>query len=418
MPYMKEGKKDKINPYTKLFDSSNNSLSTCSTSATSSSSVYHRIVETDHTDEKTLFEDKQFDKFSDDDSTIETNNTNNNDKIALFLYGITTILLYADQNLLAPNLTTISNEFNFTELERDKKLGGDLSMAFFLFAAPASIIIGLITDKYPSKRNVLFALCVFMGEGSCFLTYFTTTYRGLFITRLFTGFSIGGAVPVLYTLMGDYFASKDRSKASAILGIGCGIGVSLGQGLSGFVGSRYEWRLPFLIVSVPAILLAGLVFLFVKDPERGSMENVRDDDASDTVMDYDCDSLVLEESSSSTNNKEHSNLDIEPRTNESGDSNCENVKALLQTPSFIILLCQGVVGCIPWGIVNTYLNDYFSEEKNMSVELATTLILFFGIGCVFLYFSMNEAFDLQEFIFQKCISRYIIRWLYCISTIY
>ena len=62
------------------------------------------------------------------------------------------------------------------------------------------------------------------------------------------------------------------------------------------------------------------------------------------------------------------------------------MKALLQTPSFMILLCQGVVGCIPWGIVNTYLNDYFSQEKNMSIEAATTLILFFGIGCVFLYY--------------------------------
>lgn len=40
----------------------------------------------------------------------------------------------------------------------------------------------------------------------------------------------------------------------------------------------------------------------------------------------------------------------------------------------------GAPGCIPWGIVNTYLNDYLSSDRGLSVERATLVILVFGVG--------------------------------------
>lgn len=61
--------------------------------------------------------------------------------LPIILYGITTILLFSDQNLLAPNLTAIATEFDFDELERDKKLGGDIAVAFFSIGG-SSIVCG------------------------------------------------------------------------------------------------------------------------------------------------------------------------------------------------------------------------------------------------------------------------------------
>lgn len=84
----------------------------------------------------------------------------------LILYSITTILLFADQNLLAPNLTAIATEFGFTDIERDTKLGGDIAVAFFLLGAPASFIVGCLGDIYP--RTPLFVLTVYIGEGGKF----------------------------------------------------------------------------------------------------------------------------------------------------------------------------------------------------------------------------------------------------------
>ena len=36
------------------------------------------------------------------------------------IFCVTSALLFADQNLMAPNLTEIANEFDFDEGERDK----------------------------------------------------------------------------------------------------------------------------------------------------------------------------------------------------------------------------------------------------------------------------------------------------------
>ena len=46
----------------------------------------------------------------------------------------------------------------------------------------------------------------------------------------------------------------------------------------------------------------------------------------------------------------------------------------------MLALLQGAPGCLPWGIVNTYLNDFLAEDRGMSVEFATFTILWFGAG--------------------------------------
>lgn len=42
---------------------------------------------------------------------------------AVALFSVTTILLFADQNLMAPNLSAIAKDFGFDEAQRDQKLG-------------------------------------------------------------------------------------------------------------------------------------------------------------------------------------------------------------------------------------------------------------------------------------------------------
>lgn len=192
--------------------------------------------------------------------------------LPLILLSITTILLFSDQNLMAPNLTEIANEFGFDNIERDKKLGGDISIAFFILAAPASYIIGCLGDSYP--RIPLFVSMVFLGEGACAATFWTKSYKGLYISRALTGFSLGGVLPLIYSLQGDLYPSEQRGLTSAILSVGSGIGIALGQGIAGFLGPIYGWRFPFICVSFPALLTAILTGMFVDEPKRGSKEKV------------------------------------------------------------------------------------------------------------------------------------------------
>lgn len=331
---------------------------------------------------------------------------------AVTLYAATTTLLFADQNLLAPNLSAAADEFGFDDETRDKKLGGHIALAFWLLGAPAAFLVGCLADVLP--RAPLFAITVCIGEGSCLATYFTTTYEQLFLTRALTGISVGGALPLIASVLGDLYEAKDRSAVMAAVGIGTGIGIALGQGIAGFLGPIYGWRLPFLIVSVPAIICALLVLLTVRDPERGGNEEAYLQNSCRFEMDsMNENDVPLSDNTRPLSKREPLNIggasfgeeDDDLRSEISSESSapfttcekcsatimqaidctawraqCQTLKMLLRCKSVVLILLQGAPGCLPWGVVNSYLNDFLHSNRGMSVEKATTVILVFGFG--------------------------------------
>ncbi len=389
--------------------------------------------------------------FSVHDSSAHHNNNNMNEDMnqavgqnndswqrsyTLFLYSITTVLLFADQNLLAPNLSAAAEEFGFDNDQRDKKLGGDIALAFFLLGAPASFLVGCAADSDYVPRSFLFGLTVLIGEGACFFTYFTTTYTELYVTRALTGFSVGGALPLLSSVLGDWFPPEERSRVMASVGVGTGLGIALGQGIAGFMGPVFGWRSPFLVVSLPALFVGLLVMFTVKDPERGASEIARFNVSQEHQLQH---QSPLQEQQQQQQQHDSKALYNEKNNNDSDDSGIElqpsqslysvesfnseanslsdnrstpsednsnkksmtcrtflswlnpksyaphlrTTKELFQTKTVILTLIQGAPGCVPWGIVNTFLNDYLSEDCGLSVQEATAVILLFGLGNFF-----------------------------------
>ena len=334
---------------------------------------------------------------------------------------------------MAPNLTEIANEFGFDDEERDRKLGGEIALAFFLLGAPASMVIGYLADS--SDRSVVFAWTVFIGEGACFLTYWVTTYQQLYICRAITGFSVGGAVPLIYSVMGDYFGANDRHFVSALVSFGTGAGIGVGQFLAGTLGPLYGWRMPFLVVSIPAMITAALVLFTVPDPERGAMEpsalrfrvsnssngdddngdsdgaafgtiprqHPREQEYHDSASPLDgptsikLTTLSKQDSSSSTQRirgKDRSNrmmaaADYFERLCQERYGGIfgpevhkilRTMVKLLSTPTVFLAIVQGAPGCITWGIINVFLNDFLSENRGFTVLMATTTMTLFSIG--------------------------------------
>lgn len=338
---------------------------------------------------------------SGDDNSSSRNGHNNDDspqerarrQWALSLFSVTTVLLFADQNLMSPNLTAIAEDFGLDDEERDRKLGGDISLAFFLIGAPASFLVGLLADT--GNRAKIFGWTVFIGEFACLLTYFVQSYLQLYICRAVTGFSVGGALPVIYSILGDLFRAGDRHVVSAVVSAGLGAGISLGQAVAGYLGPVYGWRLPFLIISIPALFCALIVYFTVKDPERGVMEQIyldaREADEDGMVVDNGGVALVpvssrssLVENGISLDSYEERTIDIgRNRGDECSATWKQHLKSsisLLSTKTVALSLIQGAPGCIPWGIINVFLNDYLSEDRGFSVQTATTILMCFSAG--------------------------------------
>ena len=46
---------------------------------------------------------------------------------------------------------------------------------------------------------------------------------------------------------------------------------------------------------------------------------------------------------------------------------------LVRIPTNVFVILQGLFGCLPWGMILTFLNDYLAQNKGLSVPTATTV---------------------------------------------
>ncbi len=268
---------------------------------------------------------------------------------AVILLAVISFFLFADQNLMAPNLTQIGNEFGFTPEERDVKLGGNISLVFWVLGGLVTLGIGYLTDLL--SRKTLFIIVIVLGEIPCVLTGFARTYDELFWLRAATGIAIGGALPLTYSFIGDYFSHKSRAAAAGYIGLAQGLGVAMGQLLAGAIGQSHGWRLPFIIVGIPNFLLILLFALTVKEPPRG----------------------ISEESLSEL---------IQEGKVYTARINWKYYRDLFKIKTNIMVFLQGIPGTVPWGVFFIYLNDFYHIEKGYTVLDATTIVMAVGAGAI------------------------------------
>ena len=260
---------------------------------------------------------------------------------------LATLFIYAETNVMAPNLTRIMKEFHMTEKERDEKLGGYISAAFFLIGMPVSLIVGFFADNI--NRPVVYSIVIALGEIPCFCSGFATNYEQLFWTRALSGISVGGAVPLTYSLLGDLFPVESRSIGAALVGVCMGGGILVGQMAGGLIGPHYGWRVPFFVVAVPALIMAVVVFFTVEDPPRGQQEQA----------------LTRAVASGESYH---------------GSFTWTKFKNMLLVKTNILVFVTSAASTVPWGAISVFANDYLAVNKKLGSEKATWIVVLFAVG--------------------------------------
>jgi len=298
------------------------------------------------------------------------------------LITLTALFLYADQNLIGPNMSAIAEEFGFDDKQKDVRLGGWLQLAFFVVGAPAALLIGYFADRWNRVR--LFFWTTILGEGPCLATYWVKTYWQLFALRALTGIAVGGCLPLLFSLCGDLFASTERSYVASFLTISTGAGVALGQVIAGTVGPTYGWRTPFIITSVPAIFFAAIMYAVVDEPKRGAQEEEvhrrMKKRASKAVVDDKDASKSKSKSDDEIGDDKKEEQDEDVEVNYTAQMTWKKVRKQMLVKTNMLVLSQGLPGVIPWGVLNSYFVDYLHKQRGMRVEMATVAITVYGAG--------------------------------------
>jgi MFS family permease len=184
---------------------------------------------------------------------------------------LTAACLSAPLNGLSPSLTLVALEFGYNEKERDIYLGGYIGLSTMLGQMVGSCISGLLENRYP--RKVILIASLLLGSMAMILFGVIRYYPLLLFCRIITGACQGMIVPVLFSLIGDYYSVDERATYSAIVSSCLGGGMMLGQLFTGYTLGLLGWRYPFVIMGIYTLFSALVLQVVLREPQRGAKED-------------------------------------------------------------------------------------------------------------------------------------------------
>jgi MFS family permease len=189
-------------------------------------------------------------------------------RTALIVLTALNLLNYADRNVLFAVQPLVQDEFHLTNAQI-----GYLTSAFLGFYMIAAPFVGPLADRY--SRKLIIVLGALFWSGLTLLTAVTHTYTELLIRHTLVGIGEATFVTIAPTFVADLFEQKIRGRILGVFYLAIPVGSAAGYLLGGYLAPHHGWRFPFYIAAAPGFLLA-LTVLFLKEPERGQFDSVKD----------------------------------------------------------------------------------------------------------------------------------------------
>jgi len=152
----------------------------------------------------------------------------------------------------------------------DSQLGLMGGLAFALFYTFLGIPIARLADRV--SRTTIMAVALALWSLMTALCGITHSFAQLFLARVGVGVGEAGGVAPAYSLICDYFPSKERARALSAYSFGIPIGSAVGIVLGGFITSFMSWRMAFFIVGLAGLAITPLLKLTVREPPRGALD--------------------------------------------------------------------------------------------------------------------------------------------------
>jgi MFS family permease len=180
---------------------------------------------------------------------------------------------FIDRQIVGILAVPIKAELHLT----DSQLGLMGGLAFALFYTLLGIPIARMADRVSRTSIMTAALALWsLMTAVCGLTH---SFAQLFLARVGVGVGEAGGVAPAYSLICDYFPSKERARALSVYSFGIPVGAASGIVLGGYITSLMSWRMAFFIVGLAGLLITPLLKLTVREPERGALDPKRVDGA-------------------------------------------------------------------------------------------------------------------------------------------
>ena len=142
--------------------------------------------------------------------------------------------------------------------------------AFAVFYVVLGIPIARVAERR-SRINII-SICIALWSVMTALCGMASSYVPLLIFRMGVGVGEGGCSPAAHSLLSDHFPPRRRATALAVYFAGVPFGIMVGAILGGWLATAFNWRVAFLVLGLPGVLLALLAKLTLREPPRGHVD--------------------------------------------------------------------------------------------------------------------------------------------------
>jgi predicted MFS family arabinose efflux permease len=181
--------------------------------------------------------------------------------VALVLLTALNFVNYIDRYILPGVQEQVKHEFGVSDAQI-----GALVFWFMVAYMAVSPLTGWLGDKFPRKPMIV--VTALLMSACNFATSSVHSYDSLNVRHAFLGIGEASFGIFAPAMLADFFAEDQRNRILTIFNVAIPIGAAIGVTAGGAIGEHYGWRHAFVLSAIPGAILAVLILIFMKEPER------------------------------------------------------------------------------------------------------------------------------------------------------
>ncbi len=129
--------------------------------------------------------------------------------------------------------------------------------------------MGIPIARWADRGNRVTIISVTAALWSIAVTLcgFANSFVQLLLIRVAVAVGEAGCVPPAHSLIADHFTRQERPRAFARYMLGAPLSCVVGYFLAGWINERFGWRITFMAIGLPGLLLA---LVSVAHPQRAA----------------------------------------------------------------------------------------------------------------------------------------------------
>jgi MFS family permease len=170
---------------------------------------------------------------------------------------------FIDRTIIATIGQAIKVDLKLTDAKLALLGGFSFAVLYTVLGVP----IARLAERW--NRVSIIALALVVWSGFTALCGAAASFTQLLIFRVGVGVGEAGLSPPAHSLISDYFEPKKRASALSVYAFGIPLGSMIGAAAGGWLAQTYSWRVAFVVVGLPGLVMALLLKLLIREPARG-----------------------------------------------------------------------------------------------------------------------------------------------------